>query len=174
MRRFKVCFSGMDDIQQLQNIPSLYGFLVLQLHPPSQPLEVIHQGLELLPQPANDGRAGPVGRGPGTGAREVPVSGIGTFEGFELALDELDTLEDLFDVGVHSGSELLHGLGVVDDLALLVGVLQLPVEPLHNSHVLLNILNVLEELVEIRRLFPGFHVVQVRLLLQVRVPLERA
>ncbi|KAF7803538.1 hypothetical protein G2W53_042649 [Senna tora] len=164
-----ICFLSCDC-----EIPSFHCLLVLQLHPCSQTLEIIHQVLQLLPQPAHHRRAGPVRRGARPAARDVPLGCIGLLQGLKLALDDFHALQDLLHVLVHSGSKVLHGLRIVHDLALLIGLLQFPVQFFDMPHVFLDILDVLEEFVEVDGLLPHLHIVQVCLLLQVSVLPEGA
>ncbi|CAI0407253.1 unnamed protein product, partial [Linum tenue] len=105
-------------------------------------------------------------------ARFVACCDVGPVQRFQLALDQLDPLQDLTDVGIHLGPQGLHGLGIVHGLAFLVGFLQSLLQLLHCFHVVLDVLDVLEELVEVRVLLPGLQVVHLSLLPQIGVLLE--
>jgi hypothetical protein len=146
---------------------------------PATYLEVVHEVLELLAEPGDDGGAGAVGGGPRPAAGEPAAGGVGAIERLEPGLHGLGTAEHLVDVGVHAGAEGLDGAGVVRGLALLVRRLQPPVQRLQPAQVLLHALHVLEEPVQARGRLrldaaaAGLQVVQHHLMLQVRVLLER-
>lgn len=102
-------------------VPPLYGLPVLGGDLLPQSVEALHGVFELLPETVHYGGPSTVGRGPGSTAGEAAVGGVGAVKRLEFDLDELGLLEGERDVGVHAGSEVLDGLGVVESLALLVG-----------------------------------------------------
>jgi len=130
-------------------VAALHCLPVLRRHELSNLVEALHGVLELLLQPVDHGGPGPVRGGTGSAAWQVPVGGVGAVESLELELDELGLLESHRNVAVHTRTEVLDGVGVVQRLALLVAAPQTLRQPLQLLQLLLHALHVLEELVEV-------------------------
>lgn len=153
-----LCLTGRDEkvygfvigfLSGDRKVPSLNGLFVLGGNLLPQVIKAIHGILELLPQPTNHRRPGPVGRRPWTAAGQAPGGRVGPVQGLQSDLKKLNRLEGEVDVSVHPLAEVLDLLGLVERLALLVGLLKAGVELLKLIELRLDQVDVLEELLQV-------------------------
>ena len=142
-------FTTDDEVSVLYGLPILRRDLLLKI------IETLHRILQLLPQPVHHGCPGPVRRRTGSTARQAPVRRVGAVQRLELDFDQLGLLESEGHVGVHAGSEVLHGLGVVESLGIVVRGAQRLVEAVELLELVFDGLDVFEELVEVNSGVPG-------------------